>query len=480
MNKWTLLTFVFQNETLSSEYSSHSRSNNHEESTMKKESDITTGQNIVYKQKKMLNETSPFKLSMYINGQLDLSAQFIQTVLSNDGSLRLFKDPSFFGPKSFVQGISLWPTAISKAHIQRMYGLGPSAVGTNAIDQTINVLQVASNPLLPYLSSIIDQTSSNLNPELVSTYKKQAILNNIQEGESETSFATVLSSNADNVIAKTMGVKDKQLKPMSKSILEMVVKKSKESIINCEPYDARLDMHLESAELGAIDGTYNWARLLMYGFESADSQCGFSAVSSDIKRKNAKKEVDRSQDGEGALLSEIEFNIDEIEPFARDSAKAIHGFVKAAEQGYVAGIVPLAFSLIHGIGLESLIQYERPLSSNWDIPETSFSVEGQSVADLHKSKLRSSIGSYLVKSMGDCHVSDNDGGTSILSTSNSVLCNRYYEQSALVRQDKLKSLSNSSSATSNANALALGLLFIAALHNDAEAQVALSYRYVYM
>jgi TPR repeat protein len=213
----------------------------------------------------------------------------------------------------------------------------------------------------------------------------------------------------------------------------------------------------------------------MYGFETADSQCGFSAVSSDMKRKHTKKMVEISaDDGENISFNEIELSIEEVEPFARDAAKAVHGFVKAVEHGHAAGIVPLAFALIHGVGLESIIQYQRPLATTWDIPDTLFSVDAQKVSDLHGNKLRKALGLYLTdQSLNGCNSSDFSSQSSIFSVVDSVLFNEYYQRKST---DSGPNQLFNTSTTTISNDLSLGLLFIAALHNDAEAQVALSYR----
>jgi hypothetical protein len=89
MNKWTMLSFVFENNTKAT-------------SMDRKDNGIrrVNGMTAAWNEDKTEPTTAPtnrFFASIYINGQLDLRAEYLKDVLANNGPLQLFKDPTFSG-----------------------------------------------------------------------------------------------------------------------------------------------------------------------------------------------------------------------------------------------------------------------------------------------------------------------------------------------------------------------------------------------
>jgi TPR repeat protein len=378
-----------------------------------------------------------------------------------------------------------------------MYIRGPVASGSQAVNTALEVLISAESVLVPFLhhpwvdSDILvqendddDDDEARQGAARLSPYTRQALLN-----QGSVKVAPPLLVKDEKTLLTRQEEENSPTTTtmlMSQSVVDMVVKKSLESISSCEAFETRLEMHRESAELGAVHGVQHWARMLMFGFEVPTSQCGYSSLSNFVQRDTKKRHAAVREDPSDVAASAAssgsdnvnaaEWSIENVHSSMRDIAAAVVGFTRAADQGHVQSIVPLAFTLLHGIGLEALLHFDRKLSSDWDVPETNQAFYGRH-APKQRDQLRVAMGSFLARSLQSCvNRTVQEGSDAFLSTSSlaqSVLCSAHFNEGYSSANLEDNSVNAKSVDVSD---LALGLLFIAALHNDAEAQVALAYR----
>lgn len=218
--------------------------------------------------------------------------------------------------------------------------------------------------------------------------------------------------------------------------------------MNCEDYYSRLDIHAESAEMGSVEGLINWAKLLMYGYEIPDSKCGFSLVK---QPSTFSKYYHQSYEAKQPL------SIHEIPVIFQDIARANVAFITGLEKGDISSIMPFAMNLMVGVGLEPILQRNRELNPDWDIP---FPLNTQKSKTHHK--LLFQLQSYLSKALYHCNA----------NTSSTFI--EDYERVGL---SSLCSVSPSAKDHSpHVNHLVIGLFYMAALWNDPEAHALLSYR----
>ena len=108
-SKWSFLTFVFSNDSANRGLLAKTKTGMMEPSTV------------------LINPSNAnYTVSAYVNGQLDISIGFADSVVGNHGPLRLFKDDSHDGPLSFVADVIIWDAPLSKEQIQGIYTAGPS------------------------------------------------------------------------------------------------------------------------------------------------------------------------------------------------------------------------------------------------------------------------------------------------------------------------------------------------------------------
>jgi hypothetical protein len=360
---------------------------------------------------------------------------------------------------------------LSQSFVRSLYSKGVKY--NKPVDTIISILEESENSFfLPYLKE-----------------KKE---NEPLMSNSTSSSSSLVSTLIDGSLMEDANIKEEQPQ-LSNHLLDMFMKSSKESIENCDSFLTRLDIHAEASEMGSTEALINWSKLLAYGYEISNSKCGFSLTSSDIKLQKQQKyshkssskkiidtttskgsakmssEVDENQNtaGEGetyderaAITKEVgeePFSIQQIDENYRDLSRSLYTFLLGIEKGNIDSFLPLAFSLLHGLGLESLLYYHRLLSDDWDIPLPLFENDFYDY-QRNSNKLRKVLGKAVVKALHHC---------------NSNLTDKVIGYSTLCSP----SSASSSSTVGDLNDIVLGLMYIAALHDHADAYVALAYRY---
>jgi hypothetical protein len=436
VNEWTHLCFVYTNNSYLNSLSNSSSSSSDQL--------VSTETNpLIQPPEPPLPFTEHYTVELFVNGQIDIKAAYLQPALSNNASLLFFKDKSFTGPKSFVQGLEIWEGSLSGQKIRELYSKGTSQV--EPVNVMIDILFKAGNSLLPFVKDDQEKVKRNANAE--------------KELMTTTSGRTTLSEEPTRA---------------NKGIMDIFVKRSQESINECESFMKRLDIHAESSEIGSVEGLLNWSKLLFYGFEIPNSKCGFSFTSNDIQlqrksnhqfKSSSKMKGEHQTGGENLEGSEKRvLSIKEIDENLRDISRAVYGFVLTIEKGSPEAILPLSINLLHGIGLESLIYHDSILSYDWDIP---FSLEDDfSSFQLEGNPLRRELGSYLVKSLIERCV-ENTMNDQFIGFS--TLC-----QPSAAKHHQTSN--TNSSLVGSVNDIALGLMYLAAFYDNPDAHVALAYR----
>lgn len=134
---------------------------------------------------------------------------------------------------------------------------------------------------------------------------------------------SLLQSNA----VKTDGFIGSVNADASDEIARMLLDKAKASTLACDLFETRLDLYAEAAERGSAEALHLWAMMIRYGYESSASgaSCGYE--------KATPANAEREGDQERALLA----------------------FLVAAEMGYAPALVPIALSVLTGLGLNVLL-----------------------------------------------------------------------------------------------------------------------------
>jgi hypothetical protein len=389
----------------------------------------------------------PYKTELYINGILDLKANYLSSVLANNASIMFFKDKSFLGPKSFIQGLEIFEGSLSHSKILELYSNGVKYA--QPIDSILSILEESENSLLPFI-------------------KEKKLL---QKTTEETEMITIL--NGQSIPSKKDG------SSISQGIKDIFLKKSEESINQCESYMQRLDIHAESSEFGITQGLMHWSKLLFYGFEVPNSKCGFSLTANDIqlqrqqstKKQSSSRSLSNNNEENGNEMKNQEYqqilskmkihSIQEIDENIRDISRAVYGFLLTIEEGNIDAIFPLSLTLLHGIGLESLIYYQDLLSYDWDIPL--LLIEDFYFIQIYQNPFRKALGKLLIQSL-------------ITSCQDNSLSDQFIGYSSLCQPTSTSS-ANLSTSTPTLTDLSLGLMYFAALYDVADAHVALAYRY---
>lgn len=125
------------------------------------------------------------------------------------------------------------------------------------------------------------------------------------------------------------------------SIAQMLLEKAKASTLSCDLFETRLDLYAEAAERGSAEALHLWAMMIRYGYESSASgaSCGYEKATA----ANAEKEGDQ----ERALLA----------------------FLIAADMGFAPALVPIALSVLTGLGVDVLLHTNGRMSvSQFAVP----------------------------------------------------------------------------------------------------------------
>lgn len=357
LNQWTLITMQFHNHT---------------DDLVRLQQQVSTGD--MWTSKHAITPPAfPYSIELYINGALDLSAQYKKPLQHNDGTLWLFKDPSFSGPKAFVHDIIVWESNLRFHDILSRYLRGPNEVVVSPVNLVIEIFEAASNTLLPFI---------------------QQRLNDPQR---DTSI--VVSSNGNLKLSASSSTREKE-----HPLLDFMNKKSKESISSCEDYYTRLDIHAESAELGSIEGLINWAKLLTFGYEIPESKCGFSL---------SKEPTVLTKSFEHNSFTDFT-QIQDVPVALQDVARGNAAFLVAVEKGYSGALFSFALNLLFGLGLESILSSQPINDIQWQLP---YKLQDDSSS---ASKLKGLLRSHIVHSLKSCNSSEMYEGMG--SAGMNVLC----------------------------------------------------------
>lgn len=313
---------------------------------------------------------------------------------------------------------------MSIEQVQSVYSKGFGE--ENHIDLTVRFLQQAGGSLLP-----------------------------VEKAISDTGVGLLLKDSVDCVSTVATGAPMDHFPryPTTSSGVDAadeVLQQAKASRAECKPYSFRLDLYAEAASLGSVEALYYWAMMLKYGSESADNSCGF----------------------EGDAEMEREF----------DQEVAVIALLICADMGYAPALVPLSFVLLSGIGIDVILDFDKPLwTSSTMIPvppqyistsSSSSLMEGEGSARevyYRISKLHHHLGMFLTNIIIANGTSDHRPCV-VWTARDSVV------DSLRICSDK-ESTSSSPRQQETVSHLAVGLLHVAALHGIPEAFTALSYRY---
>jgi hypothetical protein len=247
--------------------------------------------------------------------------------------------------------------------------------------------------------------------------------------------------------------------------------KSQESIYQCHDFANRLDIHAESAEFGLTIGLFYWSQLMTHGYEIPESTCGFAALAKDVKlyvtNRKQKQKLFQQQQKQQQQQNTASINtpnkhiitIDHIDESIRDYQAGVLGWIYSIDQHTSSALTNLALTLLHGLSLEALLSDSTivdKLDDSLGLPAAVFS-----------HRLTSS-------SASSSHSADTSRTTSQgFRNKLKLYLEKLYKSSEILSLP----LNTTNHPSHTLHILAMGMLFLSALHRDAEAFVALSYRY---
>lgn len=252
--------------------------------------------------------TATFRFRLFLNGRCELDgvAGAADPVVASDRPLALFHDGAFAGPRAFVQGVSLWDGVLSAADVRAQVARG--VVGAAAVDDALAVLAAGRSRLLPFVdqfhrardaAAAARATVAPPDDAALTTlatlreYAREAMAAAGQRwppaAPPATDAALPIDAAGDAAGAivddgdSDSDAEDEAPRALSRELFDFFARKSAESATRCEPLDERLDVHAESAALGATRGLLSWSKLLLLGHEASDSRCGVAAAAKDVQ-----------------------------------------------------------------------------------------------------------------------------------------------------------------------------------------------------
>jgi TPR repeat protein len=214
--RWVNLVFAFENLTLPDDQLSH-------ESFIS--SSARAANAIRYE---------CYRISLYVDGEEEISLKFSDIVTSNQESLHVFKDPSYRSPYGFASQLEIWSVAISKAQAKELFHSGR---------------QHRSLPVNLALA-LMNDISNRPGDSFVSS-----------------KLAAYFTSDAPRV--------DQAGDPMDNEILHRYQRQLSDS---CPSYRSQLELYAEASTHGSLEALYSWAMLLYYGYTSPSSPCGIPST----------------------------------------------------------------------------------------------------------------------------------------------------------------------------------------------------------
>lgn len=190
---------------------------------------------LVFDNRTRASGTSAFSAVVYVDGQLDISVGYSDEVVPNNSSLKLFKDVSFDGPRSFVADLVVWDSALTGAQVRTL------AVGaaTSNFRQWTEPVDLAAA-----LMDGVGTSAARVSPR--------------QEGE-ETPGATGsdrVSDSGDDLLSHEHfdllqdSSPEPTSSPSSAAALAHLLTEIASAVESCEVPAHRLDLYAEAASLG--------------------------------------------------------------------------------------------------------------------------------------------------------------------------------------------------------------------------------------
>jgi len=134
----------------------------------------------------------------------------------------------------------------------------------------------------------------------------------------------------------------------------ILLEKARISLANCDSYSRRLDLYAEAAERGSAEALYLWGMMVKYGTEAANTQCGSSNTDDNIGRSSF---VGSTSSAIKSLLQGGSTNHGFASSgWTEADDRSTYAFLVAADMGHAAALVPLAFTLLHGMGAGPLMR----------------------------------------------------------------------------------------------------------------------------
>lgn len=417
MDRWTFLTFVFKNTS--------------QDNTTMYLSDGVTSRN--GKGERLLtskggDDDNNYSISTYVDGKLDVSMTFSETVLGNDGMLHLFKDVSHDGPRTFVRDLIVWDAPLSADHVHSIY----------AADDGLPVRSVFHAGLHDLQTITVDERALDVGPTA------PAVLNSpplpMSPAPSLLDYLFRIPSRTAMGLATATG--QQRQTSSNEDISRKLLQEAEEGRSTCSLSPAqRLDLLAESASHGSAEALFLWSMLLAFGAEEPGITCGISAAS---------------------FAAPVEFDQQATTTLLSDQARATVGFLWAAEAGISKALFPLAITLLSGIGAGPLLITTGRNTFDHDalsIPSTPWpfaAARNQSV--LHRVLAQAVSDAVERCRRPTAHISSRVD----LAVGTSVLC---------------PNLGSGGDDGDGVTRIAMGLLHVASALGEVEADAALAHRY---
>jgi TPR repeat protein len=259
-------------------------------------------------------------------------------------------------------------------------------------------------------------------------------------------------------------------------LVAMLLQRAQESLVACEPFEARLDLYASAAERGSAEALYKWALLVKQGSEMANSACGVATAEDTDRTPSALKSAASSlwSAGTAAAPSSAES--------LADQERAVQAMLIAADMGHAPALVSLAFALVNGAGIDAFFRTDVPVSTTQIPVHPTYHTVSTTGAHVYRtSRLQNAIASYLRNRPAACaNIPWKFPATSGLTLDRHALAQSvlHWNSSALPRAGAADP-EGTGSHCPDASQLSMGLLQLAAMHRNTEAHQALSYRWIY-
>ena len=176
-----------------------------------------------------------YTITVYIDGQLDVSLRYSTEVIPNNSSLQLFKDVSFDGPRGFVADLNVWGNVLSHSQVKSL----ASGSASSSYHRWTQPVDLALD-LMDGLGTRNDDDGD----EVSSSDSKSS------EDDNEDSALLLSENNFFDFDLLLDSLPVPSSTPATSAPLQYLLKEIESAVEGCHAPGIRLDLYAEAASLG--------------------------------------------------------------------------------------------------------------------------------------------------------------------------------------------------------------------------------------